>query len=119
MLHIDDCRAGRGDSAARRARRSAGEGDGAEVGERDEASALFEVLDDPLRVLLTERRLATEGVAHLLAGRVVNERSGSSRLRRRGHGGSDRVTRVDGEATEVERSGGEPFVPGYNKQASQ
>lgn len=57
LLDINDGGAGRADC---RSRGSSGgsrsEADRAEIGERDEASILLIVLDDPLGVLLAQRR---------------------------------------------------------------
>ena len=112
LLHVDDGRARGGGRAARGASRHTSEGDGAPVGEGDEASALREVLDDPLRVLLAERGLAGERVRDRLAGGVVDDRRRPAGARRRGHGHGDRVSGADRDAREVVRKVGEPLEPG-------
>ena len=112
LLHVDDGRARGGGRAARRASRHTSEGDGAPVGEGDEASALREVLDDPLRVLLAERGLAGERVRDRLPGGVVDDRRRPAGARRRGHGHGDRVSGADRDAREVVRKVGEPLEPG-------
>ena len=117
LLNVDERRArGPDGGAAVRGRGRAGERDAPEVGERHEAAARGEVLDDPLRVVLAERGLARERVRHGLAGRLVRDRRLAGRLRRRGHGHLDRVARLEADAGEVVRPGGEPLVPGWERE---
>ena len=96
--------------ATRRRRGRAGELDLAEVGERHEA-ARGEVLDNPLRVELTERGLARERVRDGLSGRLVRDRRRAARLRGGGDGHLDRVADLEADAREVVGTSGEPLVP--------
>ena len=111
LLHVDDRRARGGRRTAPRARGRARERDGAEVGERHEPAALLEVLDDPLRVLLAERRLARERVRDRLARRAVLERRRARGERRCRDCHSDLVARGERDAAEVDGGRREPFEP--------
>lgn len=118
LFDVDERRARRADGrAAARRRRRAGEGDGAKVGEGDERAAGLEVLDDPLRVVLAERRLARERVRHGLALRLVRDRRRAAGLRGRCDGHGDGVARGEGDTGEVVRVVGVPLVPGCQCQA--
>ena len=55
LVDFDPVRVRRAHSTIRRMRPSAGERNSAKVGELHERAAFFKVLDDPLRILLTER----------------------------------------------------------------
>ena len=100
---------------ARRRRGRVGEGDLAEVGEGDEPPRR-EVLDDPLRVVLAQRGLARERVRDDLARAVVPDPRLAGRLRERGHGHRDGVAGLERDAGEVVRPGGEPLVPGWERE---
>ena len=88
------------------------EGDGAKVGEGDERAALLVVLDDPLRVLLAQRRAGRDRLGHGLAlGHVLDD----CRARRgaaRGDRELDGIAARERDAREVVRVVGVPLVPG-------
>ena len=112
LLNVDERRArGPDGGAAVRGRGRAGERDAPEVGERHEAAARGEVLDDPLRVVLAERGLARERVRDGLACGLVRDRRRAARLGRRGHGHLDGVARGEADAREVVRVVRVPLVP--------
>ena len=112
LLDVDGGRAGGADGGAARGRRGRrGEDDGAEVGEGHERGALLEVLDDPLRVVLAERRLAGERVRDGLALGLVRDRRRAARLGRRGDRHGDDVARGEADAGEVVRVVGVPLIP--------
>jgi hypothetical protein len=113
LLDVDDVRAAGAGRARGSLRGRAGEGDGAKVGEGHERGALLEVLDDPLSVLLAERRRGRDLLRDGLALRVVGDHGRAGRGARRGDGERDGVAGAEADTGEVVGVVGVPLVPGW------
>jgi hypothetical protein len=98
---------------ADRLRERLGERDLGEVRERDDAVVTADVLDDPLRVLLAQRRLVRERPRRRLlrARALVHDRRGPAGRPVRGDDDVHEVAALDGEVGKVGRRIRPPFVP--------
>ena len=83
-----------------------------EINERDQLAANCIVLDDPLRILLAERRLPAEGMKYFLARGIVDDYCRAAGERRSGDNDGDGISLPYGDASEVVCVIRVPLVPG-------
>ena len=85
--------------------------DGAKVSERNQSTALLEILHDPFGVLTAKRLGRAERLGYcLVSGKVLDYRR-SCFAGLRGDRDADGVSGFEGNTGEVEGIGGPPFVP--------
>jgi len=115
LLNVNDGGTGGANSRRPLESGSSSESDRPEVGKLDKRATLLIILNNPLSIRLTEASLGTlvaESVRDSLSsGDILNSGSPSSQAGR-GDSDLDRVAGFEGDAGEIVRVVGIPFVPG-------